>query len=175
MVFRNDVLFRTPDPTGGARLVYDVGSPLDSTTGVKLVGSQYVAELYAGNDVNSLQPVTTALAHFRSSTTTRPGAWTDPVTDPVISGAPQGTVLTLQVRVWDANQFASYEQALGHGITGASIAFQYTVPAANDPINSDFYMEGLRAFALVPEPSAIALGVLGVVGLLATRRNKRGS
>ena len=42
VVFENFVTFQTPDPTGGFRLVYAVGSPVDLATGVGLVGSQWV-------------------------------------------------------------------------------------------------------------------------------------
>ena len=52
--FQNNVPFTTADPTGGNRRVYDVGSPLDLTSGVGLVGTNWVAELYAGIDAASL-------------------------------------------------------------------------------------------------------------------------
>ena len=53
VVFRNSgVNFQTPDPSGGGRLVYDVGNPLDPTTGTGLTGTQYVAELYVGATTN---------------------------------------------------------------------------------------------------------------------------
>ena len=46
--FQNSVSFLTPDHNGDSRVVYDVGSPLNTATGVRLIGTQYVAELYTG-------------------------------------------------------------------------------------------------------------------------------
>src|SRR6266699_3688724 len=76
--FRNNITFATPDPTGGNRLVYNVGSPLDPVAGVKLIGTNYVAELYFGASVDSLQPVPGAIAPFRSTSTVQPGTWNYP-------------------------------------------------------------------------------------------------
>src|SRR5213083_586526 len=73
--FQNCVLFNTVDPTGGRRLVYDAGSPLDPVTGVKLAGTPFVAELYAGGDANSLTPVTASISQFRSTTSSSKGCW----------------------------------------------------------------------------------------------------
>src|SRR5580765_8540109 len=66
--FANVCQFQTPDPSGGNRLVYDVDSPLDPVNGVKLSGTQYVAELYAELDANSLAPLTSTISRFRSTT-----------------------------------------------------------------------------------------------------------
>src|SRR5207244_8308535 len=70
-LFRSSVIFSTPDPTGGNRLVYDVGSPLNPLTGVGLAGTQYVAELYVGANTGSLTPLTTSISHFRSTTSAK--------------------------------------------------------------------------------------------------------
>src|SRR5438477_2988045 len=75
VTFQNSVQFQTPDPTGGGRLVYELGSPLDPLTGVGLTGSQFVAELYVGADAASLAPVTASISRFRSTTTSFPGRW----------------------------------------------------------------------------------------------------
>src|SRR5437667_9066777 len=56
--FRNYDPYNTPDPTGGNRLVYDVGSPLDPVNGARLVGTNWVAEIYVGTDAVSLTPLT---------------------------------------------------------------------------------------------------------------------
>src|SRR5206468_11465131 len=75
VTFQNSLLFATTDPTGGNRLVYDVGSPLDPVTGVGLTGTQYVAELYLGADAGSLTPLTASISRFRSTTTVNRGKW----------------------------------------------------------------------------------------------------
>src|SRR5207249_1815490 len=75
VTFQNSVAFQTPDPTGGARRVYEVGSPLDLIAGVGLVGTQFVAELYTGGGANSLAPLTLSISRFRATTTAFPGFW----------------------------------------------------------------------------------------------------
>jgi len=167
LVFLNNVPFQTPDPTGGNRLVY-----LDAIGGTKLVGTQYLAELYYGPDAGSLQPLPTAIAHFRVPTTLQPGTWNSSQPDVILPGF-VGNQVTLQVRVWDGDQFASYEQALGHGQTGASALFFYTIPPSCAPNASACYMEGLRAFALVPEPTVFVLSFIGLASLLLVRKIRR--
>jgi len=176
VTFQNSVAFGTIDPTGGAHLVYDVNSPLNPATGVGLTDSTYVAELYAGTSAASLAPLTTSISRFRQSTSSNKGKWAatgingpnDPLTLP---GLNSGDIAFLQVKVWNLASGSSFESAVG-GKAGASSVFTYKVPPAGDLLLTDFYMENLQAFALVPEPSAIALGVMGVAGLLLIRRRK---
>src|SRR5262249_40094038 len=84
-------------------------------------------------------------------------------------GLPQ--LATLQVRVWDSSRYASWDAALAGGAYGVSAPFAYSVPDVGS-IPAKYYMENLQAFALIPEPSTIALGVLGVASLLFLRRRK---
>src|SRR2546428_926909 len=121
VTFRNSVAFTTTDPTGGDRLVYDVGSPLAPITGVALTGTQYVAELYAGTDASSLIPLTASISRFRSSTTLSKGKWATTGiygANYAVALAPGNDIRTiafLQVKVWDFNQFSTYEAAAGNG------------------------------------------------------------
>ena len=187
VTFQNGVAFQTPDPTGGNRLVYDCGSPLDPVNGVGLTGTQYVAELYAGTSAGSLAPVTASPSRFRNSTTSpsNRGKWntftidlTPNATMP-IPGINPGDTAFLQVKWWDWNAnggttalgSSSFETKVT-GPYGISQVFTYKVPPLGDLVPGDYFMEGLQAFALVPEPSAIALGVLGMAGLLLIRRRK---
>src|SRR5438093_10071725 len=73
--FRNAVMFQTIDPSGGARKVYDVGSPLSPASGQGLFGTQWVAELYVGSDAPSLVPLTASISRFTAATTTPKGVW----------------------------------------------------------------------------------------------------
>lgn len=172
VTFANNVGFTTADPSGGTRFVYDVGSALSPTTGVPLKGTNYAAELYYGANAGSLSPLASSVFKFRPLTTTQPGRWNATTPNQVLPGYDVGATATLQVRVWDIAKFATYEDAAaGGGITGESLPFQYTVPPGGSAASA-YFMEGLQAFALVPEPSAIALGVLGVAGLLLIRRRK---
>jgi len=122
------------------------------------------------------------LFNFRASTTAdaNKGTWVVPAgTSPSFTFADVavGGSATLQVRVWDYVAFgrteAGYLAALTAGSgAGFSVPFDYTVPAAGSTPDK-YYMDNLRGFALiVPEPSTIALGVLGAASLLFLRRRK---
>lgn len=171
--FNNSVLFQTPDPSGRDRRV-DI-----TPCGPPLVGTQFVAELYAGASAGSLIPVTSSISRFRNSTTALPGRWSvvnvnGQPNESVVIFSPPGTISFLQVRVWDYSVASSYEGATG--IKSFSTVFTYQVPASNNPLPTDFYMEGFQGFALAlscPEPSSIALGLLGVAGVGLVRRAKR--
>ena len=56
---------------------------------------------------------------------------------------------------------------------GGSDVFTYTQIESVPPLPSDQFMWGFRAFAfttVTPEPSVVALGLLGIAGLLLIRR-----
>src|SRR5580765_6036749 len=71
--FQSGVAFSTQDPSGGNRLVYGVGSPLDPVSGYGLSGTDYVAELYVGADSASFTPLTASTSRFRSAPTANAG------------------------------------------------------------------------------------------------------
>ena len=149
------------------RLVKDVG-------GASLTGTTFFAQLFfgaQGTAEGSLTAVTPTAA-FRASTTASPGTLVGG--SRTLTGITSGQTATLQVRVWDSAAFASYDAAVaGGGKIGSSALFDYTVPAAGSP-PAAFFMEGLRTFTLtqVPEPTTLALGAMGLAGLLAIRRRK---
>jgi hypothetical protein len=72
-----------------------------------------------------------------------------------------GQTTQLQVRVFNGTG----------ALLGQSLPFNHTVVASIPPSPSDTLMVGLRAFA-IPEPSTVALGVLGLGALLLFRRRK---
>lgn len=168
VTFLNTVPFQTIDPSGGIRRVYNAGSPLDTFTGSQVFGTQWVAELYAGLGSSSLSPVTASSARFTAATSSNKWVWSTfglygPLAALVLPSIAANQTATLQVRVWNLNLFPDYEAAVGNGITGASVPFTYKVPdPATSPAPEAFFMEGLQAFALVPEPSVLALSVVAV-------------
>ena len=88
---------------------------------------------------------------------------------------PWGTTTTLQVRVWDNALFASWEDAAAAGgVRGESALFPYSAPVFDTmpPLPDQLLMNDLRAFAVVPEPSTIALSVLAAIGVFAFRRRQ---
>lgn len=156
------------DRVGGAPLI----QPADGS-------ASWVAALFyvAGEGGNpAAMQQAGSVGVMRGPVTTSPGAWSNATAtegnNRTLANVAIGQVATLQVRVWDSKAFATFAAAVaGGGMFGASEPWNYTVPAAGQPPNQ-YYMNGLQAFALVPEPSVIALGVLGAAGLLLFRRRK---
>jgi hypothetical protein len=161
---------------GTARLVtWDSTFGALSGQGVKNAtadGASYVAQLFIQAGDGSLSAVG-ATANFRGATTTSPGTWSGGTR--TATGVNQGTALNLVVRVWD-NSVASYDTArasFGKGY-GQSAAFAFQDPLGSPPGPSDNFMVNFQGFSVtqnvIPEPSTIALGALGVAGLLFFRR-----
>ena len=105
------------------RLVYfgEVGSE-------KLIGTNYAAALYYTlPGLTDLILVPGAIRLFRLPTTTLPGTWNPQPTAAIdLPGVPIGATTILQVRVWDIQQFETWEAAMvGGGLHGESNSFVY--------------------------------------------------
>lgn len=149
----------------------------------RVTGTTYVAGLWylagggRGAEIGSAAQAGRTFA-FRASTTAQQnqGTWVVPIGASSLfdlAGVNFGTAATLQVRVWDGAKFASFDAALAAGQAGRSDAFDYNAPVQGELNPNAYLMDKMRAFAVtVPEPSTIALGLLGVAGLLAFRRRK---
>jgi len=162
VVFQNNVLTSPPD-----RLVRN---PVD---GSPLVGTNYMAQLTYGASPDSLQPVTAAPARFRAAGTTQPGTWAGyNVNIPL----PQGTEIFMQVRVWDSNFGATFDQACLFGQAGVLSVFTWTVPGQMAP-PQDHYMLGFVGGIPMPcpEPGVVAMFCLAlpVLALWRVRRSRR--
>jgi hypothetical protein len=131
-------------------------------------GASFVAQLFQV-DGAALTPIG-ATANFRVATTSSPGTWSGGTR--TLAGVTQGAELNLQVRAWDA-AFASYDAALAAGKgAGQSAVFTFKDALSSPPGAADNFMVNFQGFTIsqVPEPSTIALGALGVAGLLFFRR-----
>lgn len=163
--------------------VYDVGVVGTGTTNGALLGLNFGAQLYgaAGDlaDDSTLRGLGTRV-NFRGGIqagyvmVTGTNKWGETINPSVkVPGtvdADGSRLATLQLRAWDAS-FDTYEAALqGVGKSGKSNLIKVnTAFPPNTPPN----LAGLQGFSLVvPEPSTIALSVLGVGALLALRRRK---
>jgi len=147
--------------------------------GVGVDGVGYSAQLFAGpagTAAGSLQAVASSLTTFRSGAGA--GAWTA-VTDVVIPGVAAGSQAALQVKAWanTGGTLTTYAAAVAAGAPNgfSNLMLSNPLGGGNPPTPSPNMLglgvtDPLQAFALVPEPSVIALGVLGVVGLLLRRR-----
>jgi len=166
-----------------------VGNPMGTQVynGAPLAGTGFTATLWGGDaatvtgtaDANNLVLIGTTV--FRTTTS---GNFAGTIIQPASPSAVPGVTDpaqrgTFQMRVWDnkGGTILTWDQA----ITTAGVAFGssdlFTVPFSlggtavppNPPVN----LQGLQSFQLtVPEPSVIALGVLGAGCLFMLRRRK---
>jgi hypothetical protein len=157
----------------GAKLIRDCN-------GVPLSGSAYAVALYWGSatatDPRNLQQIgnyatfltgTSAGTYFGGGRTiTTPGS------------AVNGPVLTFQIRVWMTAYGSSYEQAASvGGILGQGPMFTLKTKDLTNPLETTpnlYQAPGYTGFQPIgvgcPEPSTIALGLLGAGALFLLRR-----
>jgi hypothetical protein len=153
------------------RLTGQVDAPVrmpDATTGA---GSQAgaMAQLYyipATGPAVALTPATT----FRTTSAAAMFYVNEPLTGVIVPGVPAGSTANIQLRAWvGGTSYETATQFIGESnIIPVSLG---GVPAQGAPI-PDAVLTGLQGFNLrvVPEPSTIALGVLGAAALLYRRR-----
>ena len=156
-----------------------------SAPGVLASGTGFYAQLFAADGVGQAEGSLVAVGsavNFRTSAnagyvqetgTASPSGQAVNTTVNVTSV--NGGAVTLQLRAW-SSAFSTYAAAVaGGGVYGksallslASTGNPNATPTPGLPVNLD----GLTGFTMVPEPSTIALGVLGVGSLLFIRRRK---
>lgn len=136
----------------------------DSNGTTPLDGTAWFAQTYIGTDANSLSPAGSAV-NFRTGA----GAGYIIGGGLVTTSFAGGTQIWVEMRAWEAAKGTTYEAAVAAGGKfGKSQAIQLTVAVApNTPPD----MQGLKSFSVVPEPSVMALGVLGAAALLLRRRS----
>jgi len=156
------------------------GNPAGKITdasGAGLAGTAFLAQLYAGADANSLAPVGAALSFRTGAAAGFVSTAGIDATRAIPGVAVGGTASFLQVRAWDAAGGATYDAAAGAGkAVGMSAIFAAgPLGGPGTPPATPANITNMRGFSVVgtvvPEPSTIALGVLGVASLLLRRRN----
>lgn len=140
----------------------------------RLGDANYVAQLwYSSTQNGSYAAVSGAASVFRTGTGA--GYW-NAGTDSTrtLTGIAGGATAWLMVRVWSTAVAADYATALTTpgALHGESTPFSVATGGGGIPPASPAAMIGLTSFALVPEPATIALGALGLAGLLFIRRRK---
>ncbi len=168
----------TPIPTG-----------TQTYAGAPLVGTGYTASLWARVAGSSGPFVQAATTPFRATTSTALfGFWTTPGTAVVLNNVPSDPTVHAEIliRVWDnkGGTITSWDQ-LYDAATGLPNAQNLGVARGEGPsfVVSDQLgggvvlpptLRGMESFQLyiVPEPSVIALGVLGAGCLFLLRRRK---
>ena len=162
------VAFRNDNLGPSARvLAADMMTPLTGTT--------YAAQLLYGNDPASLNAHPT-LAYFRAPTTSSPGTWSGGGRTLPTGFGGVGTTIWLQVIAWDSGSARTVtfnEARAGAGPWGQSTIFSYQQQLSNPPNPAeDTKMLNFVGFSLVPEPSVIGLGLIGIGALFMLRRRK---
>lgn len=137
----------------------------------RLVGTDYVAQLYYGANAGSLNPVTSNPVRFRNIPNTDPLAGTWAGATRTLTGFNAGDVVTLQVWAWNAAGGATWATSTERG---QSFTFTYRIPAAGS-LPTEYYIEGLRSFYIgIPEPTSIGLLALAGSVLWLARKRKVG-
>jgi hypothetical protein len=175
-----DPLFRayiygpeTADPTRELHGNSALGSPVGTQvyTGALLLGTGYTFALWGGSSADGLTQVATT--GFRTTT----GGLTPAASIATIPNVPGGGIATLQVRVWDnrGGTVDTWAKVLADPSVarGSSEIFQSRALGGGTITPPNMYgWVGFNIHTVVPEPSTIALGVLGLGSLLLFRRRQ---
>jgi hypothetical protein len=184
------LLAATADSLAQGTLVFNnrisstLNSPVKAADGTTLLsGADYWAQLYAGPDASSLQPIGTP-SPFRTGAAS--GFWQSAALS-VPTVAP-GALAVLQVRAWFSGNadgtvdYATFDAAKNAGQAyGQSDNFNVSLGGGNPPLPDANILgnaenpatplpDNFVGFNLVPEPSVVVLGVLGAAALLLRRR-----
>jgi len=146
----------------------------DGTT--RLDGTGFSAELWV-NLGGSLTAVPGSITPFRTGAAAGAFVAIDPLT---VAGVAPGAAASFVVRAWanGGGAFATYDAArTGGQLYGESLSFTSLPlgggsPPAAEPniVGNPLAANNLQPFSLVPEPSTIALGLIGAFALLLRRR-----
>jgi hypothetical protein len=139
-------------------------APVFNTDGTTpLAGAGFMAELYGGADAASLLPVGSATP-FLVSGFFNGGATSVGTVQPGATGS-------FQVRAWDVSTGTGWDDAT---VRGESTVFQVATGGSGAPASPPAGLAGLTSFSLsaavVPEPTTVALGLIGAAALLLRRR-----
>lgn len=178
------------ETTGSAQASFElrnvsvgVYAPVYDGNGQRLFGSQWRAEVYGGASADSLSPVvdfydrTRAIMAFGTAGFFRePPGGSDVYS---VLDAPCGGWAYLQVKVWDVQLGATYEEASARNLGGygeSNVFYaQGGYPCMVTPTPSGPLL-GLQSFSVlqeIPEPSEAVLLAVGGLGLWAWRRGGR--
>jgi hypothetical protein len=177
-----------PDPANPTQAKY--GNPATAGTtpipagtqtygGQALVGSGFTASIWARAAGSGAAFVQAATTPFRAAgSTSTPGFWVIPGTAVILPNVPSDPTVRAEIliRVWDnqGGTITAWDTAVQRGNVAVGQSLPFTV---SDQLGGGVVLSptlrGLESFNLtVPEPSVIALGVLGAGCLFLLRRRK---
>jgi len=140
------------------------------------VGGTYFFGVFAGTSADNLSQVPVGNLGTNSSTG---GLISGPSQNAFqLPGFEANTVAFIQIRGWEASKGADYAAAIAAGsLTGGTRVLPFTLGPASGPGTVIWAVDvadqtKFQAINLVPEPSTIALAVLGLGSLLLFRRRK---
>jgi len=147
-------------------------------SGAGLAGTDWLAQLYFAPGANAAESSLTAVAlppvNFRTGAAAGYVA-VGAAGERILAGVVAGADATVQIRAWNVAAGATYEiaSAAANGIFGKSNTVNVKTGGAGIPPGPAADIVGLQGFTVhpVPEPTTIALGLLGA-GLLFLRRRK---
>lgn len=149
-------------------------------SGVPLLsGTGYTAQLFGGAVGTSLDPASPANAltptvAFRTGSAA--GYTVTPAPTVAVPGVAENGTAVVQLRAWDnrGGTITSWDQVLQDPSVPRGWSTTFNVSPLGGTLTTPPNLVGLTSFNLfiVPEPSVIALGVLGVGALLLFRRRK---
>jgi hypothetical protein len=153
----------------------------NALTGARVAGTSFLAQLFygaAGTQEEGLVPVSNPAAAFGT------GSFAGYVNSASGGGNrtvpfPNNTPVLFQVRAWDASLGSDYATAYANWLadsTGTKVLGRSGIitVVVTEPPASPALLIGLQGWNLVPvpEPSVLALGILGGLGVLLLRRRK---
>jgi hypothetical protein len=148
----------------------------------RVSGTQYFGQLFWGAGpsapVNTLiavtnPPATFATGSFAGYINTASGGGNRVL--PIPGNMGSASTVKLQIRAWDRALGNDWNTAFAAWIAGANLPIgqsQTINVILTEPPTAAATLAGLPAFMLTPEPSLIALSVIGGLGLLRLRRRK---
>ena len=150
-----------------------LNAPIRDEFGTLLSGAGFIAQLWAGATAGSLQPIipTATFATGASAGYFFGGSRTIP-------GVATGSPAFVQVRVWSSNfsdwatAFAAYNAGDPTARIGGDLVAPWQSPNLGGGPTPPPNLVGMQSFSFrsIPEPSTVALAVLGGAPLLFRRR-----
>lgn len=155
---QSSFLFRNHNPS------YGIVAPVFDSQGVRLVGPDYMGELWGAATPDSLAPlVNIDLGNRREIVSfSADGRINSGTPFLCVSSVPPGNWAWLQMRAWDARLGQTYEEVVAQGVGGYGESPLFYAQGGNpfDQFPVPVPLIGLQSFSLravVPEPSTVAL------------------
>jgi hypothetical protein len=155
------------------RVTGQVDAPVSRWDGTG-AGAGFNAQLFlvTGSGASAAYTALSPATVFRTTSPVAAYYVVQPTTAVIVPGIGAGQQATVVMRVWEGAVGSSYDTAIGR-LRGESNPITITlggVPPVGAPIQ-DALLIGMQGFEMgIPEPSTMALGLLGAAALLCRRR-----